>query len=285
MKIVISADMEGTAGVVEWVHVQPPDHANPVGSSGAEYAWARLTLTREVNAAVEGALAAGAEQVIVNESHDGMRNILPEELHQEALLINGAHKPLSMVQGVDEPGVGGLIYTGYHAKAGTPNGVLAHTYTGFVQDVRLNGVSVGEYGVNAATAGHFDVPVIMVAGDDHAVRQTQELLGERVVGVVVKRGIGTMSAINRQPEKARALIREGAREAVRRAHQMQPYNPGYPCRVEVDIDHQQRVDLATLIPGTERTGNRSFAYIANDGLQLMLIWRATLNAMMTRAPL
>jgi D-amino peptidase len=125
----------------------------------------------------------------------------------------------------------------------------------------------------------------MVAGDDHTVRQTQELLGERVVGVVVKRGIGTMAAINRQPEKARALIREGAREAVRRAHQMQPYDPGYPCRVEVDIDHQQRVDLATLIPGTERIGNRSFAYSASDGLQLMLIWRATLNAMMTRAPL
>jgi D-amino peptidase len=103
--------------------------------------------------------------------------------------------------------------------------------------------------------------------------------------VVVKRGIGTMSAINLQPEKARSLIREGAAEAVRRAPELRPYDPGFPCRVEVDIDHEQRVDLATLIPGTERIGNRSFAYTASDGLQLMLIWRATLNAMMTRAPL
>jgi len=285
MKIVISADMEGTTGVVEWIHVMPPDHATPQGSSAAEYAWARQTLTREVNAAIEGALAGGAEQVIVNESHDGMRNLLPEEMHKEALLISGAHKRLSMAQGVDEPGVGGLISTGYHARAGTPNGVLAHTYTGFVQDVRLNGISVGEYGVNAATAGHFGVPVIMVTGDDHAVRQTQELLGDRIVGVVVKRGIGTMSAIHLQPEKARDLIRAGAAEAVRRAPELQPYNPGFPCRVEVDIDHQQRVDLATLIPDTKRLGNRTFAFTATDGVHLMLIWRAVLNAMMTRSPL
>lgn len=282
MKIVISADMEGTTGVVEWIHVQPPDHATPPGSSAAEYAWARLTMTREVNAAIEGAMAAGAEQVIVNESHDGMRNLLPEELHKEALLINGAHKPLSMVQGVDEPDVAGIIYTGYHAKAGTPNGVLAHTYTGFVHDVRLNGTSVGEYGLNAAVAGHFGVPVIMVTGDDHAVRQTRDLIGERVVGVVVKRGIGTMSAINLQPEKARELIRSGAEEAVKRIAELTSYSPGYPCRVEVDLDHQQKVDVATIIPGTERIGERSFAFTVDSGLDLMMMWRACLSAVMSR---
>ncbi len=282
MKIVISADMEGTTGVVEWIHVEPPDKANPVGSSAAEYAWARMTMTREVNAAIEGALAGGASEVIVNESHDGMRNLLPEELHQDALLINGAHKRLSMVQGVDEPDVAGIIYTGYHARAGTPNGVLAHTYTGFVHDVRLNGTSVGEYGVNAATAGHFGVPVIMVTGDDHAVRQVQELLGARVVGVAVKRGIGTMSAIHLQPAKARELIRAGAEEAVRRIGEFKPYNPGYPCRVEVDLDHQQKADAATLIPGTERIGERSYAFTVENGLDLMLMWRATLNAIMSR---
>ena len=104
MKIVISADMEGTTGVVEWIHVSRRTTPTPHGSSAAEYGWARLTMTREVNAALEGAMAAGADQVIVNESHDGMRNLLPEELHKDALLINGAHKQLSMVQGVDEPG-------------------------------------------------------------------------------------------------------------------------------------------------------------------------------------
>jgi len=282
MKIVISADMEGTTGVVERIHVQPPDHATPPGSSAAEYGWARLTMTREVNAAIEGAMTAGADQVIVNESHDGMRNLLPEELHKEALLINGAHKRLSMVQGVDEPDVAGIIYTGYHAKAGTPNGVLAHTYTGFVHDVRLNGTSVGEYGLNAATAGHFGVPVIMVTGDDHTVRQTQDLLGERIVGVQVKRGIGTMSAINLQPAKARELIRAGAEEAVRRLWEFKPYSPGYPCRVEVDLDHQEKVDVATLIPGTGRVGQRSFTFTVQNGLELMIMWRACLNAVMSR---
>ncbi|MFS8531195.1 M55 family metallopeptidase [Sphaerobacter thermophilus] len=282
MKIVISADMEGTTGVVEGIHVRPPDQANPAGSSAAEYGWARLTMTREVNAAIEGALEAGAEQVIVNESHDGMRNLLPEELHREALLISGVHKPLSMAQGVDEPGVAGLIYTGYHAKAGTPNGVLAHTYVGFIRDVRLNGVSVGEYGINAAVAGHFGVPVIMVTGDDHTVRQTQELLGERVVGVIVKRGIGTNSAIHLHPAKARDLIREGAAEAVRRIPELKPYNPGWPCRVEVDVDHQVQADLATIVPGVARNGERGFVFTAEDGVQLVTIWRAVLNAMMTR---
>ncbi len=282
MKIVISADMEGTAGVVERVHTSPPDHANPPGSSAAEYGWARVTMTQEVNAAIEGALEAGAEQVIVNESHDGMRNLLPEQLHHDALLISGAFKPLSMAQGVDEPGVGGLICTGYHAKAGTPNGVLAHTYVGFIRDIRLNGTSVGECGINAAVAGHFGVPVIKVTGDDLTIRQAQELLGEKVVGVAVKRGLSTTSAISVQPTKAREMIRAGAAEAVKRAGQIQPYNPGWPCRVDIEVDHQTQADLATIIPGTERTGERGFVFTARDGLELMRMWRAVLNAMMTR---
>ena len=120
MKVLSSADMEGTCGVTSWVQVMPPEYGGEP-SSTVEYERARLRLTREVNAAVEGALAAGAEEVIVNESHDGMRNLIAEELHPRVRFITGNDKPLGMVQGIAEEGVGALFYTGYHAKAGTPN--------------------------------------------------------------------------------------------------------------------------------------------------------------------
>ena len=145
MKILISADMEGVCGVTSWVQVTPPEYGTSHAST-VEYERARTRLTREVNAAVEGALAAGAE-VIVNDSHNGMRNLVPEELHPEVRFITGSDKELGMVQGVQEEGVAAVFYVGYHAKAGTPGAPLAHTWTGFVNDVRLNGHSTGEFGM------------------------------------------------------------------------------------------------------------------------------------------
>jgi len=191
MKVLISADMEGTCGVTSWVQVTPPEYGGD-STSTAEYERARLRLTREVNAAVEGALAAGAEEVIVNESHDGMRNLIPEELNTRIRFITGNDKELGMAQGIQEQGIGALFYTGYHAKAGTPNAPLAHTWTGYVNDVRIDGRSTGEFGINALVAGHFGVPVTLVTGDDKAVAQVQELLGEQVVGVIVKEGYSTL---------------------------------------------------------------------------------------------
>ena len=216
MKVLISTDMEGTCGVTSWVQVMPPEYGGEPAST-VEYERARLRLTREVNAAVEGALAAGADEVIVNESHDGMRNLIPEELHPDIRFITGNDKPLGMVQGIQEAGIEALFFTGYHAKAGTPNAPLAHTWTGYVNDVRIDGRSTGEFGINALVAGHFGVPVTLVTGDDKAVAQVRELLGEQVVGVVVKEGYSTYSAIHLHPTRAQELIRQGAEEAIRRA--------------------------------------------------------------------
>jgi len=188
VKVLISADMEGTCGVVSWVQVTPPEYGGTEPTAAGEYERARARMTREVNAAIEGALAGGAEEVIVNDSHDGMRNLLPEELHPGCRFVSGSDKPLGMVQGVDLAGVGAVFYTGYHAKAGTPAAPLAHTWTGWVQDVRFDGRSTGEFGINAAVAGHFGVPVTLVTGDDKAVAQTRDLLGERLVGWRSKKG-------------------------------------------------------------------------------------------------
>jgi D-amino peptidase len=278
MKVLISADMEGTCGVVSWVQVMPPEYGGDEPTSTVEYERARARLTREVNAAIEGALAGGAEEVIVNESHDGMRNLLPEELHPACRFITGNDKPLGMMQGVDLAGVGAVFYTGYHAKAGTPAAPLAHTWTGWVQDVRFDGRSVGEFGVNAAVAGHFGVPVTLVTGDDKAVAQTQELLGESVVGVVVKEGLSTFAALHLHPFKAQELIRAGAAEATRRAREARPWALPAGSRVEVEFDHQARADQAASVPGIERAGERAVAWAAADGLAFIRTFRAVVKA-------
>jgi D-amino peptidase len=206
----------------------PPEYGSGP-SSTVEYERARARLTREVNAAVEGALAGGAEEVIVNEAHNGMRNLIAEDLHESVRFITGSDKALGMMQGIDEPGVGAAFFVGYHAKAGTPHAPLAHTWTDSVNDVRLDGRSTGEYGINAAIAGHFGVPVTLVTGDDKAVAQVRDWVGEAVVGVVVKEGYTTFSAIHLHPKRAQAHIREGAEEAVRRAVGAAPWRLPADC--------------------------------------------------------
>jgi D-amino peptidase len=280
MKVLISADMEGTCGVVDWVQVSPPWSAG-ANAAPSEYETARRQMTAEVAAAVRGAYAAGAELVTVNESHNGMKNLIAADLPIEARLITGHHKSLSMVQGVDEEGVGALIYTGYHGRAGTPNSVLAHTYTGFIRDVRLDGASTGEYGMNAATAGHFNVPVIMVTGGDICIKQVKDYLGEGIVGAEVKKELGTMAANHVHPQRACEIIEEAAREAVSRASEYQPFRIRPGCRVEVDVDHQERTDVAALAEDIERIGETTIAFNARDGAHLMYVWRSMLNRMMT----
>lgn len=283
MKVLISADMEGTAGIVNRAHTAIPDRAAITGvqNNAAEYDWARQLMTEEVNAAVSGALEGGATEVWVTDAHGSMRNLLPLALHREARYVSGSPKMLAMLEGLDES-FGAVMFTGYHGSAGTPASVLAHTYIGVIQDVRLNGTSMGEYGINAALAGHFRVPVVMVTGDNTVVSQVHSLLGPDVVGVEVKQARGTFSAVHLHPEKARAVIRAGAAEAVRRASRLRPYIVPAPVRLEVDIVSPDLADLAGLIPGVTPLGPRSVAYQGPDMLDVFKAWRAMLNVMMTR---
>ena len=278
MKVHISADMEGTVGVVDWVQVSPPWME---GKGPAEYERARLRMTREVSAAVRGALAAGADEVIVNDSHNGMKNILIDELPRGCRLISGHQKDLSMMQGIDDPDISVAFFTGYHAKAGSPKGVLAHTYIGPVDDVRIDGVSVGEYGINAAVAGDFGVPVTLVTGDDVAIGQVRDLLGQEVVGVQVKTGLAVSTADNIHPELAYELIEAAARDAVGMADRVKPFQVGN-ARIEASFNHQTLADLAGLGPDIERIGERTVAFTATNGVELMTTWRGMLNRVMTR---
>jgi D-amino peptidase len=279
MKVLISADMEGTCGVSSWVQVMPPE---VVGSSApnsqTEYNRARSRMTAEVNAAIEGALAGGADEVIVNDSHDGMRNLIPEELHAACRFITGNDKPLSMMQGIDIADIACAFFTGYHAKAGTPGGPLAHTWSGWVNDVRFNGKSTGEFGINAAIAGAFGVPITLVTGDEKAVAQTIQFVGDRCVGVTVKEGFSTTSAIHLHPLKAQELIRAGAEQAVKNAKKAKPFVLPKKTVVEVEFEHQSRADMAALLPGVTRVGERAISYVPADGVDLIKLFRAVTKA-------
>jgi D-amino peptidase len=277
VKVVISADMEGTCGVVSWVHVNPPEYAGSgEPNTPSEYFRFRQLMTAEVNAAIEGALEGGADEVIVCDSHNGARNLIPEALHPACRFITGGEKPLSMVQGVDLPDVKALVYTGYHAKAGTPAAPLAHTWTRKLNDVRVDGVSIGEFGINAIAAGHFGVPVVMVSGDEKAVAQTCTLLGEQVVGVVVKEGLSTTAAIHLHPEVARQRIREGAREAVERIGEAKVFALPKGATIELDFDHQSRADQVAKLTDFTRVGERTVAYKPANGLEFLRLFK---NAM------
>lgn len=254
MKIYISADMEGVAGIV---HPDQRQIGNP------EYTWARRLMAEEVNAAVRGALKAGAEEILVNDSHGNMRNLIPEHLHPEAQLITGNVKPWAMMEGIDGS-FAAAFFIGYHARRGAKRGVLEHTYSERrIYELRLNGVPAGEIAINAALAGHYGVPVVLVSGDEEAVREAKACLGQ-VVGVKVKGGISRLSARSLHPEKAQGLIEEGAIQALGRLPDFRPFALAPPITLEVDFVDGMMADLAEMVPGIKRKGSRTVAFTAED---------------------
>src|SRR5215510_9029745 len=204
MKILIATDMEGITGVTTWDQVTP---------GHAEYARFRKLMTQDVNAAIRGAMEAGAEEVIIADGHWNGSNILVEEFDPRAKLNTGSPSPLSMMQGIDES-VDGVMFIGYHARNGTPNAILDHTWSSdTVANVWLNDLLTGEYGLNAAVAGHFGAPVIMVSGDQTACAQVEELIGE-MEHAVVKYATGRFAAECLAPQVAHELIFTSAMRAV-----------------------------------------------------------------------
>jgi D-amino peptidase len=269
MRVYISIDMEGVAGVV---HESQTDPLTP--AFAAEYARFRRLMTAEANAAVEGALAAGATRILVNDSHWFMRNVLAEELHQAAELVSGDPKPRSMVQGI-EGGFDAALFIGYHARAGTPNAILDHTYADRIHDVRLNGKAVGELGLNAAFAGTHGVPVALVSGDAALAAEAKDLLGQGVVTVVVKHAVSRHAAQSVAPVVACRMIREEVAGALKRSHA--PFVPGTPIALEVDFALTIHADMAELCPGATRTAGRTVSFTHQDYREVFRAWRALLN--------
>ncbi len=270
MKIYISADMEGVAGITA---VEQTDPTGP-----PEYAHSCKLMTGEVRAACEGATAGGASEILVNDSHWNMRNIIHEDLPPHVRLIRGSLKPLSMNQGLD-PSCSAAAFVGYHAPVGTADAVLDHTYTGeTLYDVRINGERCSEARVNAAVAGCFGVPVIFISGDQNACADARSFL-PWVEAVEVKQAIGRYAASSLSPERARAAIAAGMQRAVSTVSSRgaKPYAFASPVTLELVFTSTAKADMASLLPGSERIDGRTIRFGDPDFLTVFRAFRAMMT--------
>lgn len=259
LKVFISVDMEGVCGVVHW---------EDVSRSGKDYDLFRRLMTEETNAAIEGALAAGATEILVRDSHGSARNILPDLLHPKAdLLRDWAYSPLSMMEGIDET-FDAVIFIGYHARANTPDATLDHTMSSSaVYEVTLNGKKMPEAGINAYIAGNFGVPIALVAGDTAICQQVTELFGE-VETVAVKEGIGNAARML-HPKKAQELIKKKTTEALSRLSDFKPFTFTPPYTMEITFRDEWRAENASWLPGAKRKTNTTVSYTSNDWMDVL----------------
>ncbi|HET7244099.1 MAG TPA: M55 family metallopeptidase [Streptosporangiaceae bacterium] len=269
MKVFLSSDMEGTAGVVDWEQC--------VGN-GPEATAGRALLLAEVNAAIEGAVAGGATEIVVNDSHSTMRNLPADALAGGASYISGSHKPLYMMQGLDGS-FDAVMFVSYHGSMGAPAG-LSHTYNPrAVIEARLGGVVTGEAGINALVAAHYGVPVVLVTGDRCACEETAALI-PGVHAAVVKEHVSRLAAHSLHPARACALIRETAQRAIEGAAAASPPPVG-PASLEVSVRTTDIAEAAAWVRGVERTGPRELRFTGEDPLAVYRSFCAAI--LLTRA--
>ncbi len=267
LKVYISADLEGVAGVVTGDQLSP---------QGFEYERFRGFMTNEVLASIEGARAAGATEFLVSDSHGNGENLLIERFPKDVQIVRAWPRPLAMMQGIDES-FGAVFFVGYHASAGNPEGVRAHTMSSAnVADVRVNGVSVPEAALNAAIAGHFGVPVAMISGDDAIVKEAQALLGP-IEGAIVKWAYGFHSARTMTPESSCDLIREKAKRAIGRVREGKPYRVASPVTLEVRFKNYRPAEVLAYLPVVERTDSHSIRFRGKDMLEVIRFLEFMLN--------
>ena len=258
LKIYISADMEGVVGVVT---------GEQLGPTGFEYQRFREFMTQEVNAAIEGALAAGATEIVVSDSHGNGQNLLIEKLPRDILLVRSWPRPLGMMQGIDTT-FAGAVFIGYHSGTTNPEGVRAHTLSSArIADVKLNGLSMSEAGINAAIAGHFNVPVIMVSGDDVVVKETTALLGN-IEGAIVKWALGFHSAQTIMPTASYDLIREKVKKAVGRIKEFKTYKLTTPIKLEVRFKNYRPSEVLSYLSIVERVDAHSIRFTGKDMVEV-----------------
>jgi D-amino peptidase len=267
VKILIAADMEGVSGVVHWDHTD---------ARHEEYKRFRKLMTADVNAAIAGAMEGGAQEVLVADGHGTGRNILVEELDPRARLHTGSPSPLAMIQGLDAS-VDGVLFVGYHARVGSPNAILDHTWSSrCVAGVWVNGQAMGEIGVNAAVCGSFGVPVIMLSGDQTACAEVTDLLG-RVEVAVVKHATGRMAAECLTPEVAQAAIQAAARRAVEglaSGEAPSPFRLSAPIRLVLELVTSDMADRVAILPGAVRTEGKRVEFSAEDMITSYRLFRS-----------
>jgi len=262
LKVFISVDMEGICGVVTW---------DETSQGGPDYGMFRALMTQEVNAAIQGAVAAGATEILVRDAHGSGRNILPEMLDPRArLLRDWTYGPLSMMEGIDKT-FDAAIFIGYHARAGTPDAVLKHTMTRILLDVIINGRKMPEAGINGLIAGYFGVPVVLVSGDQAIARQAKELFGD-IETAVVKEAVST-AAIMLNPYVARDMIKEKTRIALKRLKDFKPLKINPPFVLDVAFADEALAQKASYIPGAVRKDELTVSFTTNDFMDMLKLFR------------
>jgi D-amino peptidase len=259
MKVFVVSDMEGVAGITRWQQTT---------GGHAMYEEGRRLYTAEINAAVRGAKAAGATEIVVMDCHGAgegwsFNSLIPDELDPACEFV--VQNEWTEYTEYLESGVDAALFVGMHAMAGTRDGVLAHTVSGSSWwRLRFNGVEVGETGINAALCGTWGCPVLLVTGDEASCREGRDLLGEGLTTVSVKRGLGRFSARQLPAQRAREVIEDGARRALGDLGAVAPYDPGSPCEILVDFNTSDHADRYRYRPGVEITAPRQIASRADN---------------------
>ena len=267
MKLLIAVDMEGISGVVTWNQVTP---------DSTEWQRFRRIMTQEVNAAIRGACDAGVDEIIVTDGHWRGDNIMIEDLDKRAKLNCGGPSPFSMIQGVDQ-GVDIAFFIGYHAMMGTPNAILDHTWSSTrITRVKLNGLAVGETGLNAAVCGHFNVPVILLTGDQSVTQEAQALI-PGIQTVLIKKATGRFSAECVSPIENWITIEKAAKQAViafKNGNSSKPINNATPIDMEIELQASEMADKVALIPGLKRIDGLKIQFTCDTMTEAYLKFRS-----------
>ncbi|RDI45469.1 M55 family metallopeptidase [Falsibacillus pallidus] len=239
MKLYVSVDMEGITGLVDHTHVDSGKH---------NYERSRVIMTEEANHVISSAFESGCKEVVVNDSHSKMNNLLIENLHPDTQLITGDVKPFSMVQGLDDTYTG-AAFVGYHARAGQP-GVMTHSMIYGARNMYINDTAIGELGFNAYVAGYYGVPVLLVAGDDQAAAEAEALI-PNVTTAIVKEAISRSAAKSLTPAKAGELLRRKTEESLKNRENVKPLTPPENPVLRIEFTNFGEAEWANLMPGTE----------------------------------
>jgi D-amino peptidase len=252
MRIHVISDMEGVAGIVKGQQINA---GKPMFEEG------RKLYTEEINAAVRGAKAAGATEIVVMDCHGAgegytFNSLVPEDLDRDCEYV--VQEEWTGYTEFLEQGCDAALFVGMHAMAGTQDGNMNHTVSGRdYQRLWFNGTEVGETGINAALCGSWGCPVLLVTGDEASCREGKALLGDGLTTVAVKRALSSGSARQIPPVRARQLIEEGAKKALADLKAVPPYDPGSPCEIKVGFKRTQPADRLRFHPGVERLDGRT----------------------------
>ena len=266
MKVFISADMEGIAGKVHWEFAKDAD--------SGEWERDRQIMTGHVKAAIEGAKEGGASEIVINDSHMSMRNLLVDSFEiDDVKVITGQPKPLCMMEGIDDT-YSAAFLIGYHGMSGAHPGVLNHSYCPLsIREIKINGSPAGEFGVNAGIAGYFNVPIALVVGDN-VIAEEAKTLTEDIEVAIIKEALNMVSAKCLTAKAANEIIKEKARVAVEKCKSLKPVTYDTPTEIEVDFFMTNMADAASLIPGSKRKGGTTVSFSSSDYLELFRAFQA-----------